>query len=59
MVATPWCAAGFVATPLALRAVGPVRSGSGGPALIPVLRDTGLAMLVWAVAVAAALAVAA
>ena len=57
VVATPWCALGLVATPLALRALGPVRSGRGGPELIPVLRDTGLAMLVWAVAVAAALAV--
>jgi 1,4-dihydroxy-2-naphthoate octaprenyltransferase len=56
MAATPWCAVGLVATPLALRAAGPVRSGRGGPALIPVLRDTGLAMVVWAVAVAAALA---
>ncbi len=56
MVATPWCAAGLVATPLALRAAGPVRSGRGGPELIPVLRDTGLAMVVWAVAVSAALA---
>ena len=59
MLATPWCAMGLVATPLALRAAGPVRSGRGGPALIPVLRDTGLAMVVWAVAVAAALALAA
>jgi 1,4-dihydroxy-2-naphthoate octaprenyltransferase len=58
MLATPWCAVGLLATPLALRAAGPVRSGRGGPALIPVLRDTGLAMLVWAVAVAAALALA-
>jgi 1,4-dihydroxy-2-naphthoate polyprenyltransferase len=56
MLATPWCATGLVAAPLALRAVGPVRSGRGGPALIPVLRDTGLTMLVWAIAVAAALA---
>ncbi|MDT5219251.1 MAG: 1,4-dihydroxy-2-naphthoate polyprenyltransferase [Mycobacterium sp.] len=56
MIATPWCAAGLVATPLALRADRPVRSGRGGPELIPVLRDTGLAMAVWAVAVAAALA---
>jgi 1,4-dihydroxy-2-naphthoate octaprenyltransferase len=56
MLATPWCAAGLIATPLALRAAGPVRSGRGGPELIPVLRDTGLTMLVWAVAVAAALA---
>ena len=59
MLATPWCAMGLVAAPLALRAAGPVRSGRGGPALIPVLRDTGLAMVVWAVAVAAALALAA
>ncbi|MGO8767691.1 MAG: 1,4-dihydroxy-2-naphthoate polyprenyltransferase [Mycobacterium sp.] len=58
MVATPWCAAGLVATPLALRAAGPVRSGRGGPELIPVLRDTGLAMVTWAVAVSAALAMA-
>ncbi|TVS78356.1 1,4-dihydroxy-2-naphthoate polyprenyltransferase [Mycobacterium helveticum] len=56
--ATPWCAAGLAATPLALRAAGPVRSGRGGPELIPVLRDTGLAMMVWALAVALALALA-
>ena len=37
---------------------GPVRSGRGGPELIPVLRDTGLAMVVWAIAVAAAFALA-
>ncbi len=57
--ATPWCAAGLVATPLALRAAAPVRSGRGGIELIPVLRDTGLAMLVWSLAVAAALGLAA
>ncbi|OBJ69492.1 1,4-dihydroxy-2-naphthoate polyprenyltransferase [Mycobacterium sp. 1274756.6] len=56
--ATPWCAAGFLAAPLALRAAGPVRGGRHGAALIPVLRDTGLALLVWASAVAAALALA-
>ncbi|MHA7649816.1 1,4-dihydroxy-2-naphthoate polyprenyltransferase [Mycobacterium sp. ML4] len=56
MIATPWCAVGLVAAPLAVRADRPVRSGSGGPELIPVLRDTGLAMVVWAVAVAGALA---
>jgi len=54
--ATPWCAVGLVAAPLALRAAGPVRSGRTGPQLIPVLRDTGLTMVVWAVAVATALA---
>ncbi|ORB96206.1 1,4-dihydroxy-2-naphthoate polyprenyltransferase [Mycobacterium persicum] len=57
-IATPWCAGGLVSTPPALRAAGPVRSGRRGPELIPVLRDTGLAMLVWAVAVAVALTVA-
>ena len=56
--ATPWCAAGFVSAPPALRAVAPVRSGRVGRELIPVLRGTGLAMLVWSVAVAAALGLA-
>ena len=53
--ATPWCALGFAALPLALKAAGPVRSGKGGRDLIPVLRDTGWSMLVWSVALAAAL----
>ena len=56
MLATPWCAVGLLAVPLAVRATGPVRGGRGGKELIPVLRDTGLTMLVWSVAVAAALA---
>ncbi|BBZ45952.1 1,4-dihydroxy-2-naphthoate polyprenyltransferase [Mycobacterium parmense] len=56
MTATPWCAAGLVAVPLAVRAARPVRSGRGGRELIPVLRDTGLAMVVWASAMAVALA---
>jgi 1,4-dihydroxy-2-naphthoate polyprenyltransferase len=55
--ATPWCLAGLVAIPLAIRAAIPVRRGRGGVELIPVLRDTGLTMLVWAVGVAVALAV--
>jgi 1,4-dihydroxy-2-naphthoate octaprenyltransferase len=55
MLATPWCAAGFVALPLAVRAAGPVRGHLGGKDLIPVLRDTGLTMLVWSIATAAAL----
>jgi 1,4-dihydroxy-2-naphthoate polyprenyltransferase len=54
-IATPWCAVGLVALPLAVRAAGPVRKALGGRDLIPVLRDTGLTMLVWAVAVALAL----
>jgi 1,4-dihydroxy-2-naphthoate octaprenyltransferase len=56
--ATPWCALGLVATPLALRAAAPVRSGRTGAELIPVLRDTGLTMLVWSIVVAAALTLA-
>jgi len=55
MAATPWCAAGLIAAPAAVRAAGPVRRGQGGRELIPVLRDTGLTMLVWSIAVAAAL----
>jgi 1,4-dihydroxy-2-naphthoate octaprenyltransferase len=35
-----------------------VRSGRSGRELIPVLRDTGLAMLVWSFAVALALGLA-
>lgn len=56
IAATPWCAVGLLAAPLALRAARPVRGGQHGRDLIPVLRDTGLTMLVWAVTVAAALA---
>jgi 1,4-dihydroxy-2-naphthoate octaprenyltransferase len=55
-LATPWCVAGLVASPLAVRAASPVRAGLGGKDLIPVLRDTGLTMLIWSIAVAAALA---
>lgn len=54
--ATPLCAAGLLAVPLGIRAAGPVRAGKTGRDLIPVLRDTGVTMLVWSVAVASALA---
>jgi 1,4-dihydroxy-2-naphthoate octaprenyltransferase len=47
---------GLVAVAPALRAYGPVRAGAVGPALIPVLRDTGLTALVYAVAIAVGLA---
>ncbi|MDT5018572.1 MAG: 1,4-dihydroxy-2-naphthoate polyprenyltransferase [Mycobacterium sp.] len=59
MLATPWAAVGLVALPLAARAAGPVRKGLGGKDLIPVLRDTGLTMLVWAIAAALALGISA
>ena len=49
--------AGLLALVLAVPALRRVRGGASGPALIPVLRDTGLALLVWAAASGAALAV--
>ena len=45
---TWWALLGFAAVPLALRASAVVRRGTTGPALIPVLRDTGLTELVYA-----------
>ncbi|BBZ57700.1 1,4-dihydroxy-2-naphthoate polyprenyltransferase [Mycolicibacterium phocaicum] len=56
-LATPWCLVGFAAAPLAVRAAKPVRSGLGGRELIPVLKDTGLTMLVWAALITAVLVV--
>jgi 1,4-dihydroxy-2-naphthoate octaprenyltransferase len=40
MWATPWCAAGFLAAPPALRSSGPVRRGLGGRPLKPVRGET-------------------
>ncbi|GCA98329.1 MULTISPECIES: 1,4-dihydroxy-2-naphthoate polyprenyltransferase [Mycolicibacterium] len=56
-LATPWCLVGFAAAPLAVRAAKPVRSGLGGRELIPVLKDTGLTMLVWAALITAVLVI--
>jgi 1,4-dihydroxy-2-naphthoate octaprenyltransferase len=56
MIATPWCAVGLIAAPPGWRAARPVRAGNLGRDLIPVLRDTGLTMLIWSVAMAPALA---
>ena len=56
-LASPWCLVGLAAAPLAVRAAKPVRSGLGGRELIPVLKDTGLTMLVWAALVAAVLVI--
>jgi 1,4-dihydroxy-2-naphthoate octaprenyltransferase len=53
---TRWATlAGLLALAFAVPALRRVRGGADGPALIPVLRDTGLALLVWAAATAAAL----
>lgn len=54
---TPWALLGLLAVPLAVRSNNPVRGGEQGPGLIPSLRDTGLAMLLWSILSAVALAV--
>ncbi|HKR52626.1 MAG TPA: 1,4-dihydroxy-2-naphthoate polyprenyltransferase [Pseudonocardiaceae bacterium] len=54
---THWATlAGLLAVLFAVAGLRRVRGGATGPALIPVLQDTGLTMLVWAGATAAALA---
>jgi 1,4-dihydroxy-2-naphthoate octaprenyltransferase len=53
----PLALLGLLAGALVVPAVRRVTSGSTGMALIPVLRDTAMAMLVWAVTTAVALAV--
>ncbi|MEJ7628023.1 MAG: 1,4-dihydroxy-2-naphthoate polyprenyltransferase [Nocardioidaceae bacterium] len=49
LTVTWWALLGLVATPLAARAVAVVASGTTGPGLIAVLRDTGLTELLYAV----------
>ncbi|GAA1460649.1 1,4-dihydroxy-2-naphthoate polyprenyltransferase [Williamsia maris] len=58
VIATPWALVGLLAAPLAWRAHSPVRAGAQGPALIPALAQTGLAMVVWALATAVGLFIA-
>ncbi|WP_054815978.1 1,4-dihydroxy-2-naphthoate polyprenyltransferase [Nocardia arizonensis] len=52
---TPFALAGLLAAPLAIRANAPVRGGRSGLELIPALRDSGLALLVWSAFTALAL----
>jgi 1,4-dihydroxy-2-naphthoate octaprenyltransferase len=54
-LATWWALVALIALPLAVRAVRVVVSDAVGPALIPVLRDTGLAELLYAVGLTAGL----
>ena len=54
-LATPVALIGLLAAPLMLRAIAPVRAKASGPALIPSLASTGIAMLAWAVLTAIAL----
>ena len=53
---TPWVLVALLAAVVVAPAVRIVAAGRDGLALIPVLRDTALAMLAWAVLTAAALA---
>jgi 1,4-dihydroxy-2-naphthoate polyprenyltransferase len=53
----PLASLGLIAGLLLFQPVRRIRGGSAGLALIPVLRDTGLAMLLWAVVTGVALAV--
>jgi 1,4-dihydroxy-2-naphthoate polyprenyltransferase len=55
-VAYPWLLLGLLAAALVVPAVRTVGRGGDGMALIPVLRDTSLAMLAWAVLTGVALA---
>lgn len=55
---TPWALLAVLAVPFTVRAHNPVRKGELGLGLIPALRDSGLAMLVWAAATGIALTLA-
>jgi 1,4-dihydroxy-2-naphthoate polyprenyltransferase len=55
-LATPWTLLALIALPLAFRAIKVVVSDAVGPALIPVLKDTGLTELVYAIGLAVGLA---
>ncbi|KQX74684.1 MULTISPECIES: 1,4-dihydroxy-2-naphthoate polyprenyltransferase [Aeromicrobium] len=54
---TPWALLGLLCLPLLGRGAATVASGARGMALIPVLRDTGLAELVYAAGLAIGLAI--
>jgi 1,4-dihydroxy-2-naphthoate octaprenyltransferase len=55
-LATPWALLALIALPLGIKAVRVVVSDAVGPALIPVLKGTGLTELVYAVGLAVGLA---
>jgi 1,4-dihydroxy-2-naphthoate polyprenyltransferase len=55
-LATPWTLLAFIAIPLAVQSIRVVLSDAVGPALIPVLKGTGLTELLYAVGLAIGLA---
>jgi 1,4-dihydroxy-2-naphthoate octaprenyltransferase len=56
-IVSPWALLGLLAVPLLVGPVRTIRGGANGMALIPVLKDTGLAMLLWAVLTGIALSI--
>lgn len=54
---TGWAALALLAAPYAIRASQPVVAGARGAALVPVLRDTGLAELAYAIGLSAGLVI--
>ena len=55
VVTTPWALLGLIALPVAAKAIATIAGGAAGMALIPVLRDTGIAQLLYAFGLAAGL----
>ena len=55
-IATPWTLLAFIALPLAIKSTRVILSDAVGPALIPVLKNTGLTELLYAVGLAVGLA---
>ncbi|WP_313406816.1 1,4-dihydroxy-2-naphthoate polyprenyltransferase [Aeromicrobium sp.] len=55
---TPWAVLALIGLPPALRATAVVRGGGAGPQLIPVLKDTGVAELLYAIGLTAAFVIA-
>jgi len=56
VIATPWTLLAFIAVPLAIRSTRVILSDAVGPALIPVLKNTGLTELLYAIGLAIGLA---
>jgi 1,4-dihydroxy-2-naphthoate octaprenyltransferase len=54
-LATPWALLALIALPLAAKSIKVVVSDAVGPALIPVLKNTGLTELVYAIGLTAGL----
>lgn len=55
-IATPWTLLALIAAPLAIKSIRVVLSDAVGPALIPVLKATGQTELLYAIGLAAGLA---